>query len=160
MRARNMIVLLGGKLIQTTSLEGVKLLSGFSGMNFSGLILGRFTGLSLTAIFQYVRYRKDAADIEQRNFAKWQLLSENRSFVLYTTPSVFVGAFINFMYIELFMQNFGAVSAGMLIIAMTYVGAGLGMMAASISQVYYGTIAGIQDRKECCGCTRLFFCGL
>jgi hypothetical protein len=116
-------------------------------MNYSGLILGRFTGLSLTALFQYVRYRKDVADIEQRNFSKWQLLSEHRSFVMYTTPSVFVGAFINFMYIELFMQNFGAVSAGMVSVAMTYVGAGLGMMAASISQVYYGTIAGIQDRK-------------
>jgi O-antigen/teichoic acid export membrane protein len=136
-----------GKLIQTTSSEGVKLLSGFSGMNFSGLILGRLTGLSLTALFQYVRYRKDVADIEQRNFSKWQLLSEHRSFVLYTTPSVFVGAFINFLYVEMFMQNFGAVSAGMVSVAMTYVGAGLGMMAASISQVYYGTIAGIQDRK-------------
>jgi hypothetical protein len=67
--------------------------------------------------------------------------------VLYTTPSVFVGAFINFMYIEMFVQNFGAVSAGMVSVAMTYVGAGLGMVAASISQVYYGTIASIHDRK-------------
>jgi O-antigen/teichoic acid export membrane protein len=136
-----------GKLVQTVSSEGIKLLSGFTGLNFSGLILGRFTGISITAFLQYWRYKKDVVEVEQRNFSKWKLLGDHKAFVFYTTPSVFVGAFINFMYIELFMQNFGAVSAGMVSVAMTYVGAGLGMMAASISQVYFGTISGIHDRR-------------
>jgi len=137
-----------GKLVQTVSSEGVKLLSGISGLNFSGLILGRFTGIGVTAFLQYWRYKKDVVEVEQRNFSRWKLLGEHKAFVFYTTPSVFVGAFINFMYIELFMQNFGAASAGMVSVAMTYVGAGLGMMAASISQVYFGTISGIHDRKN------------
>jgi lipopolysaccharide exporter len=136
-----------GKLIQTASGEGVKLLSGISGLNFSGLILGRVSGFSLTAIFQYMRYRKDVAAVECRNFSKWKLLGEHKSFIFYTTPSVFVGAFINFLYIEMFVENFGPASAGMVSVAMTYVGAGLGMVAASISQVYYGTISGIHEKK-------------
>jgi O-antigen/teichoic acid export membrane protein len=136
-----------GKLIQTASGEGVKLLSGFSGLNFSGLIIGRVSGFSLTAIFQYFRYRKDVADVERRNFSKWKLLGDHKSFIFYTTPSVFVGAFINFLYIEMFVENFGPASAGMVSVAMTYVGAGLGMVAASISQVYYGTISGIHEKK-------------
>jgi O-antigen/teichoic acid export membrane protein len=136
-----------GKLIQTASGEGVKLLSGFSGLNFSGLIIGRVSGFSLTAIFQYFRYRRDVADVERRNFSKWKLLGDHKSFIFYTTPSVFVGAFINFLYIEMFVENFGPASAGMVSVAMTYVGAGLGMVAASISQVYYGTISGIHEKK-------------
>jgi O-antigen/teichoic acid export membrane protein len=137
-----------GKLIQTASGEGVKLLSGFTGLNFSGLIIGRVSGFSLTAIFQYFRYIKDVADVERRNFSKWKLLGAHKSFIFYTTPSVFVGAFINFLSIEMFVENFGPASAGMVSVAMTYVGAGLGMVAASISQVYYGTISGIHDRKN------------
>jgi lipopolysaccharide exporter len=136
-----------GKLIQTASGEGVKLLSGFSGLNFSGLIIGRVSGYSLTAIFQYFRYRKDVADVERRNFSKWKLLGDHKAFIFYTTPSVFVGAFINFLSIEMFVENFGPASAGMMSVAMTYVGAGLGMVAASISQVYYGTISGIHEKK-------------
>ena len=136
-----------GKFIQTTATEGVKLASGFAGMNFSGLIVGRASGYGVTALIQYFRYRKDSDSIERRNFSRWEILKQHKSFVLYTTPSVFVGAFIHFLYIEMFVENFGAVSAGMVSVAMTYVGAGLGMVAASISQVYYGTISTIHDKK-------------
>jgi lipopolysaccharide exporter len=135
-----------GKLIQTASCEGVKLASGFAGLNFTGLVVGRASGYGITAFLQYLRYRKDAANVEQRNFSKWKILVEHKSFVMYTTPSVFVGAFINFLYIEMFLQNFGDASAGMVSVAMTYVGAGLGMVAASISQVYFGTISSIHNR--------------
>ncbi len=136
-----------GKLIQTASSEGVKLASGFAGFNFAGLLVGRTSGYGITAFFQYLRYRKDASTVERRNFSKWDLLVQHKSFVMYTTPSVFVGAFINFLYIEMFVQNFGDASAGMVSVAMTYVGAGLGMVAASISQVYYGTISSIHGRS-------------
>jgi lipopolysaccharide exporter len=136
-----------GKFIQTATGEGVKLASGFAGLNFAGLIVGRTSGYGLTALIQYLRYRKDCETIERRNFSRLEVLKQHKSFVFYTTPSVFVGAFINFLYIEMFVENFGAVSAGMVSVAMTYVGAGLGMVAASISQVYYGTISNIHDKK-------------
>ncbi len=136
-----------GKFVQTATGEGVKMAAGFAGLNFSGLIVGRTGGYGLAALIQFWKYNREAAVVERRNFSKLELIKQHKSYVLYTTPSVFVGAFINFMYIELFVQNFGAVSAGMVSVAMTYVGAGLGMVAASISQVYYGTIASIHDRK-------------
>jgi hypothetical protein len=136
-----------GKFVQTATGEGVKMAAGFAGLNFSGLIVGRTGGYGLAALIQFWKYKKEAAVVERRIFSKLELLKQHKSYVLYTTPSVFVGAFINFLYIELFVQNFGAVSAGMVSVAMTYVGAGLGMVAASISQVYYGTIASIHDRK-------------
>jgi hypothetical protein len=108
---------------------------------------GPVSGLSLTAIFQYFQYRRDVADVERRNFSKWKLLGDHKSFIFHTTLIVFVGAFINFLSIEMFVENFGPASAGMVSVPMTYVGAGLGMVAASISLVYYGTISGIHERK-------------
>jgi len=137
-----------GKLVQTSTGEGAKLMGGWLGLNFSGLILGRVIGYVTLSLVQWRRYLQQAVHVERRNFSMWEVIRNNKSFVLFTTPSVFVGALINFLYIELFLENFGSESAGMVSVAMTYVGAGLGMVAGSISQVFYGTIAGIHRRAE------------
>jgi len=137
-----------GKLVQTSTGEGAKLMGGWIGLNFSGLILGRVLGYVVLSLLQWRRYVQQSLHIERRNFSMWEVIRNNKSFVLFATPSVFVGALINFMYIELFLENFGSESAGMVSVAMTYVGDGLGMVAGSISQVFYGTIAGIHRRAE------------
>lgn len=140
--------LAANKMIQTTTGESLKLLTGFAGINFMGLIAGRTAGMLLVAWTQLRTFAQQAIGIERRNITVWSQLVKNKAYVLYTTPSVFVGAFINFLFLELFLNHFGSVSAGMISVAMTYVGAGLGVMAGSISQVYYGTIARIHSRRE------------
>jgi len=137
-----------GKLIQTSTGEGAKLVGGWMGLNFSGLILGRVLGYVTLSIVQWRRYIQQSSQVDRRHFSMREVLRRNKSFIFYTTPSVFVGALINFLYIELFLENFGSESAGMVSVAMTYVGAGLGMVAGSISQVFYGTISGIHRRTE------------
>jgi lipopolysaccharide exporter len=137
-----------GKLVQTATSEGVKLASGFAGLNFTGLIIGRVLGYVSVAVLQWRRFAANAAGIERRHFSKWDTIKRHKSYVLFTTPSVFVGALINFLYIEMFLEHFGSESAGMVSVAMTYVGAGLGMVAGSISQVFFGTISNIHKRKE------------
>jgi O-antigen/teichoic acid export membrane protein len=135
-----------GKLIQTSSSEGSKLLLGFSGVNFSGLIIGRVIGYFVTGIWQGMLFMKDSVKIRKREFSIKEIIKKNYQYIAYATPSVFIGALINFIYIELFLTHFGKDSSGMVSVSMTYVGAGLGMVAGSISQVYYGTIAGIESR--------------
>ena len=137
-----------GKLVQTATCEGVKLASGFAGLNFMGLIIGRVLGYVSVALLQWRRFAAQAVGIERRHFSKWETIVRHKSYVLFTTPSVFVGALINFLYIEMFLDYFGTESAGMVSVAMTYVGAGLGMVAGSISQVFFGTISNIHKRKE------------
>jgi O-antigen/teichoic acid export membrane protein len=136
-----------GKFIQTSTCEGSKLLFGFSGVNFSGLIMGRVFGYLITGIWQGMLFMKDSLKISKRNFSIREIIRNNYQYIAYATPSVFIGALINFIYIELFLTHFGKDSSGMVSVAMTYVGAGLGMVAGSISQVYYGTIAGIESRS-------------
>ena len=137
-----------GKLVQTSTSEGTKLIGGWIGLNYTGLILGRVLGYITLSVVQWRKYLQQAVNVDRRNFSMWEVIVRNKSYVLYTTPSVFVGALINFLYIELFLENFGSESAGMVSVAMTYVGAGLGMVAGSISQVFYGTISGIHRRSE------------
>jgi O-antigen/teichoic acid export membrane protein len=136
------------KMIQTVSGESLKLAHGWAGFNFVGLIAGRVAGMVIVAVMQIRMFTRQAIGIERRNVTVWSQLVKNKAYVLYTTPSVFVGAFINFLFLELFLTHYGSVSAGMISVAMTYVGAGLGVMAGSISQVYYGTIARIHSRSE------------
>jgi O-antigen/teichoic acid export membrane protein len=136
-----------GKFIQTTSSEGSKLLFGFSGVNFSGLIIGRVIGYLITGVWQGMLFIRDSVKITKRDFSMRDIIKNNYQYIAYATPSVFIGALINFIYIELFLTHFGKDSSGMVSVAMTYVGAGLGMVAGSISQVYYGTIAGIESRS-------------
>lgn len=136
------------KVIQTTTGESIKLLNGYLGVNFVGLIGGRVVGMLLVASMQWRLFWRQSVGLERRNFSLWSVLKSNKSYVLFATPSVFVGAFINFLFLELFLTYYGSVSAGLISVSMTYVGAGLGVMAGSISQVYYGTIAQIHRRSE------------
>lgn len=140
--------LASNKVIQTTTGESIKLINGYLGVNFIGLIGGRVVGMVLVASMQWRMFWRQSVGLERRNFSLWSVLKSNKSYVLFATPSVFVGAFINFLFLELFLTHYGSVSAGLISVSMTYVGAGLGVMASSISQVYYGAIAQIQRRSE------------
>lgn len=135
-----------GKFIQTASMEGSKLSFGWMGINYTGLIAGRVIGYFTTGVWQGVLFLRDSVKIPKRNFSLKEIIHSNYRYIAYATPSVFISALINFMYIEMFLSEFGKESSGMVSVAMTYVGAGLGMVATSVSQVYYGTIAGITNR--------------
>lgn len=137
-----------GKLLQTASCEGGKLSFGWMGIDFTGLIFGRVLGYIITGIWQGILFMKDVVKIPKRIFSYKNLVRDNYQYIAFATPSVFLGALINFIYIELFLTEFGSSSSGMVSVAMTYVGAGLGMVAGSIAQVYYRTIAAIDDRKN------------
>lgn len=135
-----------GKVIQTMSGESGKLVLGWSKINFVGLIIGRVFGYFINAIWQG---RKALNEIKLLPVVKPSaklVLKDNYQYYAYATPSVFISKFIDFIFIELFFIYFGGNSSGMISVAMVYVGAGLGMVASSISQVFYGSIAEIHQR--------------
>lgn len=136
-----------GKVLQTTSSESGKLLFGLAGINFSGLIFGRMIGYISNAVFQGWSFFRDLRKWKSSVTDFKKTVKENYMYILYATPSVFIGGLITFLCIELFTDHYNMAEAGMVSVAITYVSAGLGMVAGSIGQVFYATIAAIQERK-------------
>ncbi len=146
-RKRNYRKISNGKILQTTSSESGKLFFGVIGINFSGLIFGRMIGYISNALFQGWVFVKDLQTWKNTIFDFKKTLKENYRYIFYATPSVFIAALISFLAIELFTDNYNMAEAGMVSVAITYVGAGLGMVAGSIGQVFYATVSAINDRK-------------
>ena len=136
-----------GKVLQTTSSESGKLIFGVAGINFSGLIFGRMLGYISNAIFQGWSFFTDLKKWQSSATDFKKTVKENYMYIVYATPSVFIGGLITFLCIELFTDHYNMAEAGMVSVAITYVSAGLGMVAGSIGQVFYATIAAIHDRK-------------
>lgn len=137
-----------GKVLQTTSSETGKLIFGVAGINFSGLIFGRMLGYIGNAIYQGWNFFSDLKKWKSTVIDFKQTLRSNYRYMIYATPSVFIGGLITFLCIELFTDHYSMTEAGMVSVAITYVSAGMGMVASSIGQVFYATIAAIQQRKE------------
>lgn len=154
------------KIVQTFSAESFKLLFGFLGSTF-GLIYGRFFGFVGSVTFFIKHFiRKDVKSLRLLNKKHSNhIVKENKSFVFYTTPSVFIGSLINFVYINLFMHFFGEDYVGILGVSMSYVSAGYSVISVSFSQVFYSKINSIKTKEELLStyihfAKRLFFIAL
>lgn len=139
------------KIIQSISAEGTKTGLGFLNTGSVGLIAGRITGQVLSGITLFRRFLKDLS-LRGESFSSSrkisEVISENRQYVYFATPSVMVSAFINFTYLYLFFIEFGDASAGMIGVSMQYIGVALGMIAGAFSQVFFSKIAAITSRAE------------
>jgi lipopolysaccharide exporter len=138
------------KIIQTSSAESFKLVSGLLKFNFLGLLLGRVLGFGISSVyflFKFLRSDKQALRLLNRKHSNKMVL-KNKHFILFTTPSVFTGSLINAIYLNLFLHYFGKETVGMIGVSMTYLAAGLGVISVSFSQVFYSRIAETSSRDE------------
>lgn len=138
------------KVIQTFSAESVKVISGLLKFNFLGLILGRIFGFFVSILYfvsRFIKQDKKALRLLNTKHSNKMIL-KNRSFILFTTPSVFTGSLINALYLNLFLYYFGKDMVGMMGVSMTYLAAGLGVISISFSQVFYSKIAEVRSRDE------------
>jgi len=150
-RQKEFRTIASNKIVQSISAEGTKTGLGFLHTGSVGLIAGRITGQVLSGITLFIRFLKDLSQRDEcfsSSRKTGEIISENRQYVYFATPSVMVSTLINFTYLYLFFIEFGDVSAGMIGVSMQYIGVALGMMAGAFSQVFYSRIAAIYSRIE------------
>lgn len=138
------------KIMQTSTMEATKIMSGFLKFNFSGLLIGRVIGFGFSSIFLIFKFIKKDFHLLKHFSRKEsnQMITKNKKFILFTTPSVFIGSLINAAYLNLFLHYFGKETVGMIGVSMTYLSAGLGLISVSFSQVFYSKIAEIQSKEQ------------
>lgn len=138
------------KIVQTTSAEGIKILGGLMNFSFIGLVLGRITGFFIANFYylsNFIRQDRKTLKLINRKESNQQIW-DNRKFIFYSTPSVFIGTLINLVYLNLFLYFFGKEIVGMIGVSMTYLSAGFGVVAVSFSQVFYSKVSETKSINE------------
>lgn len=149
-RKRRFATISWAKLVQTGTSESVKLLAGVINLGVFGLIIGRLSGF-IGAVFFYVRtfLKRDSRALKLLdNTISRETVRENKKFILFSTPSVFLGNLINVVYLQLFLVYFGEQMVGVIGVSMTYLSAGFGVVAISFSQVFYSKLAETRKKEE------------
>lgn len=138
------------KGVQTSSAETVKVTTGFLKFDFFGLLLGRIFGLFSVSLFLTTRFfKKDLKTLRLiRSSERKGSITQNKDFILFTTPSVLLGSLVNLVYIQLFLHYFGQEIVGQIGVSMTYLFAGFGMISLSFSQVFYSKLAETKGREN------------
>ncbi|MFT5217655.1 MAG: O-antigen/teichoic acid export membrane protein [Glaciecola sp.] len=147
-RGKQFEVISYSKIIQRSSAEGVKLLTGALSFSFVGLIIGRIVGFTVVSLYcfkKFWQYDRSSLRLLNRKHSN-KMIKKNRKFIFYTTPSVFIGSLINLVYINLFLMYFGKDIVGMIGVSMTYLSAGFGVISVSFSQVFYSKLAEVKDK--------------
>jgi O-antigen/teichoic acid export membrane protein len=138
------------KVVQTSHAESSKLVFGLLNFNFSGLILGRVLGFVASSVFYTFtflkRQRKALRLINKKDETK--VLKANKDFIMFSTPSVFLGSAINFTYLNLFQHFYGKEIVGNIGVSMLYLATGFGLISLSFSQVFYSKLSEIESKKE------------
>ena len=135
------------KVVQTSFAETIKLGFGYLGTNYVGLLLGRLLGFFFSGCYLVWRFiKEDLRSLKLiRRETSYQLVRENKKYVLFTTPGVFVNSLINLIYLNLFISYFGKDIAGLLGVSMAYLSAGFGVISISFSQVFFSKVSEIAD---------------
>lgn len=149
-RNKQFTILSVGKVLQSGSAETLKFAGSVTGLSFLGLVAGRLGGMIVTMVyFAFHFWKKDASGLRLINKRRQrELIKENRNFIFYSTPSVFIGNFIQWVYLNLFLFYFNRDLVGILSVSTLYLSAGFGLLATSFSQVFYRKIAEIHEKQE------------
>jgi O-antigen/teichoic acid export membrane protein len=148
-RNKNFINIGIGKICFTAGGESVKVISGFSGLIHSGLILGRVAG-QIVGLFSngIIFYRKFRNVLRLGSLRQMKLLAiKHKNLPLFTTPSIMLGSLINYLYIQMFLTFYGQTAVGIMGVSVSYVAAAFGILSVSFSQVFYRKIAEVHDSR-------------
>jgi len=138
------------KVVQTSSAESAKLLFGVLKFSFAGLLIGRILGFTMASfyyIFRFIKHERRALQLINSKDTK-RLIVENKKFIYFTTPSVFIGSLHNLTYLNLFQYYYGEEIVGNIGVSMLYLGTGFGVISLSFSQVFYSKLADITNKQQ------------
>jgi len=140
--------LASNKVIQTTGTLIPQILFAVFKGHSVGLVMGKIIGGLFSFFALFGRIYKDLKEVSFPTKSERKLLFKtNKDFILYTTPSTFIGMFTNFIFIDLFLHYYGESFTGQLGASKIYVGMAFSVLSTSFAQVFYSKIAGIHDKK-------------
>jgi O-antigen/teichoic acid export membrane protein len=122
---------------------------GKSGFQHVGLIGGKVIGAVGGFVGLWWRIKKEMKQIsfpikkERKEF-----YSKHKNLIRFTTPSTFIGMFVNFIFIDLFLHFYGDDLTGQLGASKHYIGMGFSVLSTSFAQVFYGRIAAINNKVQ------------
>jgi len=148
-RKKKFKTIAGAKISKSISAESSKLIFGNISLT-NGLIFGRIIGEFFSLLYFVIHFVKHDLTI----FIKFDLqkvksvLSKNYRFPVFSMPSVFVGNFINVVFIALVSRYFGTDSTGIIGVSVVYVAVAFGIMSQAFSQVFFKEIYQHKSRGE------------
>ncbi len=148
-RKKEFKTIAAAKISKSITAESSKLILGKISLN-NGLIIGRIIGEFFSLLFLLINFiRYDLASFTKFNFDKTKhILKKNYRFPTFSMPSVFVGNFINVVFIALISRYFGTTAAGIIGVSVVYVAVAFGIMSQAFSQVFFKEIHEHKSRKE------------
>lgn len=148
-REKRFSVIAGNKLQQTIGTSSTQIILGLLQYLNTGLILGRTLGASIASLFLLRKYyTSKTVPTDTSSSDKKKLVKKHKDFILFTTPSMFVDAFVNFLLIDLFLNYFGENLTGELGAAKYYLGVGFAVISSSFAQVFYSEIATLNSKTS------------
>jgi len=131
----------------STSLLG-QVIFAISNLKSFGLIYGRSIGLFIANLIFIGKYFSPKNEIKSQKGITKELIIKHKKFIYYTSPSVLLGGFINFLLIDLFMKYYGEDFSGKIGSAYHYLGISIAVITTSFAQVYYSRLSTIESKEE------------
>ena len=145
---KEFLTISSSKIIQSLTAGISQITTGFLGLNFTGLIIGRIIGL-LSADLNYLKKFFGGFRFPEINKQKEKyLIRKHKKFIQFTSPGFFIGNSINLIILMLFANYYGNQFTGLTAAAIQYFGLVIMLFASSFSQVYYNEIAEIIEPKK------------
>jgi lipopolysaccharide exporter len=137
------------KVMQSVFTISPQFIMGQAGYNHFGLIGGKVVGVVIGFLGLWIRMVNEIRHVSfPIKSERKELYSRHKNLIRYTMPSTFIGMFVNFIFIDLFLHFYGDDLTGQLGASKHYVGMGFSVLSTSFAQVFYGRIAAIHNRKQ------------
>lgn len=137
------------KIVQSSTGESSKIISGILKFNQFGLIGGRAIGqlLSLSWLSYKVYPELKGKLLDELKYDKLKGVAIRfKEYFLFSTPSAVIGTFSNNLHILIPAQFYANYTIGIIGAAYAYLAVPAGIISGSFSQVFYKKISEIEDR--------------
>ena len=136
------------KIIHSITGGLTQIVTGITGFNFTGLIIGRIAGLFSADINYLNKFLKSYKWVKRNKDEEKKLIKKHKKFIFFTSPGVFIGNSINLFILIMLTHFYGDEFTGLTAAAIQYLGLICMLFSSSFAQVYYNEIAQINDAKK------------
>jgi O-antigen/teichoic acid export membrane protein len=147
-RADQFSTISASKIIHSITGGLTQIVTGITGFNFTGLVIGRVAGLFSADINYLNKFLKSYKWMKRNKDEEKRLIKKHKKFIFFTSPGVFIGNSINLVILIMLTHFYGDEFTGLTAAAIQYLGIICMLFSSSFAQVYFNEIAQINDAKK------------
>ncbi len=147
-RADQFSTISASKIIHSITGGLTQIVTGITGFNFTGLVIGRVAGLFSADINYLNKFLKSYQWMKRNKDEEKRLIKKHKKFIFFTSPGVFIGNSINLVILIMLTHFYGDEFTGLTAAAIQYLGIICMLFSSSFAQVYFNEIAQINDAKK------------